>query len=90
MLVKIKPIGDEYIERFLAVKEWPEVIFTREVVSLLSEFKFVDKVYKSSVRVKIDAKEPTHTHLPSQYFLNRSMYPRSTSNSICFNVCLST
>ena len=69
MLVKIKPIGEEFVERFLAVKEWPEVIFTNDVVALLSEFKFVDKVYKSSVRVKIDAKEPTHTHLPSQYFL---------------------
>ena len=69
MLVKIKPIGEEFVERFLAVKEWPEVIFTNDVVALLSEFKFVDKVYKSSVRVKIDAKELTHTHLPSQYFL---------------------
>lgn len=69
MLVKIKPIGEEFIDRFLAVKEWPEVIFTNEVVALLSEFKFVDKVYKSSVRVKTDASELKHTHLPSQYFL---------------------
>ena len=69
MLVKIKQLGEEFAARFLAVADWPEITFNDEVVALLSKFEFVDKVYKSSVRVKIDARELTHTHLPSQYFL---------------------
>ena len=73
MLVKIKPLGKEFEERFLAIKDWPEIYFSDEVKSVLSELKFVEKINKSSIKVKIEPNDknqkPTHAHLPSQYLL---------------------
>ena len=54
MLVKIKPLGKEFEERFLAIKDWPEIYFSDEVKSVLSELKFVEKINKSSIKVKIE------------------------------------
>ena len=73
MLVKIKPLGEEFEDRFLAIKEWPEIYFTDEFKSVMTEFKFIEEIYRSSIRVKIEPKDKnkklTHTHLPSQYVL---------------------
>jgi len=69
MLVKIKPLGEEFSERFLATKLWPEIYFSDEVKSLLATIPFVEKVNKSTIQIKIDQNSNTHTHLPCQYVL---------------------
>ena len=46
MLVKIKPLGEEFEDRFLAIKEWPEIHFPDEFKSVMTEFKFIEKIRK--------------------------------------------
>lgn len=69
MLVKIKPLGEEFSERFLATNLWPEIYFSDEVKSVLSALPFVEKVNKSTIQIKIDQNSNTHTVLPCQYVL---------------------
>lgn len=69
MLVKIKPLGEEFQARFLGVKEWREIYFSDEVKSLLGTLSDVAKVHRSTVKVKIERQPNKHTHLPCQYVL---------------------
>jgi hypothetical protein len=69
MLFKIKPLGQEFQTRFLAVTEWPEIYFSDEVKLLLESLPDVLKVYRSTVKLKIERQPKKHTHLPCQYVL---------------------
>ena len=46
MLVKIKPLGKEFEERFQAIEDWPEINFSDEIKAVLSEFKFIEKIHQ--------------------------------------------